>query len=143
MAENEDNQAKPASPLLGVEGGPLDVADGRDRKILRRAIREGWIKNTYRLDDYLQKLDKVMADPEDDRVIVSGTAIAVNAQRAYSASYDDLQDAEPANVVNNTQVNIYPSKNGEDLSKLSDDELDARIERARRVAGRAEAPNKD
>lgn len=141
MADEKPIEANHATPLR-VEGGELDVADGRDRKILRRAIREGWIKNTYRLDDYLQKLDKVMANPEDDRVVVSGAAIAVNAQKAYASAYGELQDAKPT-TVNNTQVNVYESSSGEDLSKLSDDELDARIERARRAAARAEAPKTD
>lgn len=141
MAENEMNQAKPELPPTRVEGGQIDVEDGRDRKILRRAIREGWIKNTYRLDDYLGKLDKVMAETEEDRVIVAGSAIAVNAQKAYASAFGELQEAAPT-TVNNTQVNVYESKSGEDLSKLSDDELDARIERARRSASRAEAPDK-
>lgn len=148
MADNDDSQAviDPGKR----EGRTVGIVD--DGALIVRAFREGWIDSIDLADDLL---DDAIADVSAVRSTAHNPAVLAQmsmhlasvAQGAANmrtrAIQVALEQATAKGATNNVQVNIYESSSGEDLSKLSDDELDARIERARRAAARAEAPKTD
>lgn len=96
----------------------LEMESLKDIRFLNKQLVEFGIRNLKRVNQYLERLDQVMAGTDDERIIVAGTSVAVNALKAVVAALKQ----ESLNVQNNTQINIHGAR---PLSELSDDELRA------------------
>lgn len=91
-----------ATSASGEGQDVLDMSDVRDLRMFNNQIVQFGIRNMQRVNRYLELLDKVMEDTEDERIVLGGASVAVNALKATVAALK--RDA--AHAVNNVQINM-------------------------------------
>lgn len=101
----------------------LEMESLKDVKFLNNQLVQFGIRNLRRVNEYLERLDRVMAGTDDERIVVAGAAVAVNALKAVVTAIKSDLGATATNTFNGpVQINVDA-----DLTGMTDDQLRAYI----------------
>lgn len=128
MAKRAEIEPTRTSVSREGESLVLEMETLADIKFLNNQMVQFGIRNARRVEQYLERLDKVMETTGDERIIVAATSVAVNALKA-------VVNTLKADVVNFTQNIQQNYAGGQELPELTRDDLRA----IRTLAGNGKA----
>lgn len=128
MAKRAEIEPTRTSVSREGESLVLEMETLADIKFLNNQMVQFGIRNARRVEQYLERLDKVMETTGDERIIVAATSVAVNALKA-------VVNTLKADVVNFTQNIQHNYAGGQELPELTRDDLRA----IRTLAGNGKA----